>query len=828
MRLAERSASWNAKPENRLLPSALEWATIRMLTKKKDWTKPQRKMMKRAGRVHGLRMLGLVMVVSLISWGGIEGYGRLRASALVESLQKVSTSEVPAIVKQLSGYRRWADRKLVRAVQSIDDREHLHASLALLPVDSSQVDYLFSRLVKATPSELPVLRDALKPHRSTLTPKLWPVLESSKPGDASLLPSASALASYAPDDAKWEAVGSKVAQALVSVDATFLGLWIEALRPVRDRLTAPLTSIFRDKEHSESERKLATNILANYVSDKSDLLAELLMVAYPKAYLSLFPVAEKRAEQVKPVFQGELAKKATYSWSDLPLNRSWTKPDSAPVSSIESAHGMLAERFAFCQTMPLADFLTTAEALRKSGYRPVRFRPYTDEKVVRVSAVWTRDSRPWRVSSGLTAEEVRQQDERNKKDKFLPVDVAGYMAIEKDSEPADRYAALWVEKSGDDDARLYVGMTADEEPQVQDKLNEAKLIPRTLHAINGADGCTRYCGVWGRPPAAAVTGRTDRNQFEGNFEQSQVDLSDQLLIDMAVSGASKPQPTRERAQADLQSAEKKFNTKPDDVDARLSRAMANFRLGENQKAFDDLQIVVGKNPESLPAKQYRVVALARLDKKQDAHSELAKFQKEDAPEHSKLYLAAVVTSELGEGADKGLETLEAAIQERPNDPDLRYNAARAFSLASRAVSRLDKAKGRQLVERSLHLLREAVKSDDADFGKMDEDADLDPIRDDPAFAEIIKAGHPDRRYAAVWSSDASFEAIPVYGLDPAAQVQKCPDLIAQGYRPVSLSLTRTTPRGTAGNCIGLAPSYGQGGCQGPPCRASGSGGGRYG
>ncbi len=40
------------------------------------------------------------------------------------------------------------------------------------------------RLLEATPSELPVLRDALKAHRSTLTPKLWTVLESAKPGDA--------------------------------------------------------------------------------------------------------------------------------------------------------------------------------------------------------------------------------------------------------------------------------------------------------------------------------------------------------------------------------------------------------------------------------------------------------------------------------------------------------------------------------------------------------------------------------------------------------------------------------------------------------------------
>jgi hypothetical protein len=138
--------------------------------------------------------------------------------------------------------------------------------------------------------------------------------------------------------------------------------------------------------------------------------------------------------------------------------------------------------------MPLDEFLTSAEALRRSGYRPVRFRPYADEQVVRVAAVWTRDGCPWRISSGWTSDEVRQQDERNKKDKFLPVDVAGCAATGKDRKPGDRYAALWVEKTGDDDARMYAGITSDDETEVQEKLKDEKLIPRTLHAMMGSDG----------------------------------------------------------------------------------------------------------------------------------------------------------------------------------------------------------------------------------------------------------------------------------------------------------------------------------------------------
>ena len=218
--------------------------------------------------------------------------------------------------------------------------------------------------------------------------------------------------------------------------------------------------------------------------------------------------------------------------------------------------------------------------------------------------------------------------------------------------------------------------------------------------------------------------------------------------------------------------------------------MANFRLGENQKALDDLQCrdrARTRNP-SLP-KQYRVIALARLGKKQDAQSELAKFQKADGPESSKLYLAAVVAAELGEGADKAFESLEAAVQKQPEDADLRYAAARAFALASEAIARSDKAKGRQLAGASVSTCSgRRSRIGDADFGKMDEDADLDPIRDDPTFAEIMKVGHPDRRYAAVWTSDASFEAVAIYGLDPAAHLRACRELIARGYRPVSWSV----------------------------------------
>src|SRR5437667_191293 len=53
--LADRSAVWNARPENRQLPSLLQWLQIRWLTAKRSWTVPQRRMMGKATRYHSLR-----------------------------------------------------------------------------------------------------------------------------------------------------------------------------------------------------------------------------------------------------------------------------------------------------------------------------------------------------------------------------------------------------------------------------------------------------------------------------------------------------------------------------------------------------------------------------------------------------------------------------------------------------------------------------------------------------------------------------------------------------------------------------------------------------
>src|SRR5262249_7468202 len=158
-------------------------------------------------------------------------------------------------------------------------------------------------------------RDALRPHQSGLTSKLWSALDSAQPGEPRLLSSAGALALYDPDNPRWAGLGGKAAQALVAVNPVFLGIWLDALRPVRAQLTAPLEAIFRDKARPETEHTLATNILADYAKDDPGVLAKLLMAADSTAYRTLFPVAGRQAERSLPILQAELAKQATFDRS---------------------------------------------------------------------------------------------------------------------------------------------------------------------------------------------------------------------------------------------------------------------------------------------------------------------------------------------------------------------------------------------------------------------------------------------------------------------------------------------------------------------------------
>ena len=320
--LADRSVVWNARPENRQLPSLVQWFQIKWFTAKRNWTPLQRKMMRKARRYHLGRGLVVALVLAFLGRSGYVTHGTLKAHALRDRLLDANTTDVPTIVKDMTSYRRWLDPLLRDAAKEADAnkdaRKQLHVSLGLLPVDPGQVDYLHGRLLEAQPHEVTVIRDALAPYEGELVDRLWSVVEKPEKGkEQQLLRAACALASYdVPGEAegtgRWQRASKIIADELLAAiqkNPSYYATLLDQLRPVRARLLPALTEIYRNKERPDSERSLATNILADYAADVPQVLADLLMDADEKQFAVIYPKLKERSEQGLPLLTAEIDKK---------------------------------------------------------------------------------------------------------------------------------------------------------------------------------------------------------------------------------------------------------------------------------------------------------------------------------------------------------------------------------------------------------------------------------------------------------------------------------------------------------------------------------------
>jgi serine/threonine protein kinase/formylglycine-generating enzyme required for sulfatase activity len=331
--LADRAAVWNARSENRQLPSLLQWVQIRSHTRRKNWTPPQQKMMRKAERYHALRGAAVAVLLAMAALAGLTIRDQVEArrkatyaDGLVHTLLNANIAQVPAIVSEMAAHRQWTDPRLREENDkaAVKSSQKLHTSLALLPVDASQVNYLYDRLLDAEPPEVPVIRDALAPHKKELVDRLWGVVEKPETGrEQERLRAACALARYdMPDNAQvtahWQRMSATIVAewlGAVQKNPSHYATLLEQLRPVRANLLLPLTKVYRGKEKPEAERFFATTILADYAAEKPDVLANLLMDGDEKQFGVVFPKLREHGEKALALLTGEIDRKLP---TDLP------------------------------------------------------------------------------------------------------------------------------------------------------------------------------------------------------------------------------------------------------------------------------------------------------------------------------------------------------------------------------------------------------------------------------------------------------------------------------------------------------------------------------
>ena len=214
----------------------------------------------------------------------------------------------------MAEYRQWIDPLLREENDkaAANSRQKLHASLALLPVDATQVDYLYGRLLDAEPHEVPVIRDALAPHKDELLDKLWAVVENAGEGQGIATAASGGGAGEVRPGEREVGEGERAWWSTTWCWKTRCSWACGARRsgPSRSRLLAPLADIFRDRQPERAaERTLATNLLADYAADQPQVLADLLMDADEKQFAVIYPKFKEQGEQGLPLLIGEIDKK---------------------------------------------------------------------------------------------------------------------------------------------------------------------------------------------------------------------------------------------------------------------------------------------------------------------------------------------------------------------------------------------------------------------------------------------------------------------------------------------------------------------------------------
>ena len=134
LRLAERSAAWNARSETRNLPAWWEWLNVQLLTRQRDWTPAQRNMMGKATRHYGVRgaALALLLTAGVVAVWALRG--QIVSDGLANELLGADIDKVPMILKEMKPYRLWVDRRLRdaydEAEKNNDSRQQLRAAWA--------------------------------------------------------------------------------------------------------------------------------------------------------------------------------------------------------------------------------------------------------------------------------------------------------------------------------------------------------------------------------------------------------------------------------------------------------------------------------------------------------------------------------------------------------------------------------------------------------------------------------------------------------------------------------------------------------------------------
>jgi formylglycine-generating enzyme required for sulfatase activity/tRNA A-37 threonylcarbamoyl transferase component Bud32 len=461
----------------------------------------------------------------------LEEEQRQRVLARIDLLRTASPDAVPGILADLKQGSPEVQRRLWELWQQEDQpRQRLRrmrVGLALAGTETEHVqEALLTWMLQADdPREVLLAREALRRSAPAQKAALWRCAGDKGIPAEGRLRALVALALFDRAGAGWKTAAGAAVEQLLGSNALHLGTWTEGFRPAAASLIKPLAEQFRSGKTAD-RRRAAAEVLLAWAADQPALLADLLLDADEQQFAKLWPALTAHGEAALIPLRQELKKQPTFDWKDTLIPPEWGQPAAELVRHLEAADGMVTERFALCQSLPLKEFAAVAEALRQVKYRPVRVRPYAAAGSVRTAAVWVRDDRDWQVKLGGTAAQVRHLEKEQRTQGRQPADIASYLEGDK-----ERYAVLFVAAGKDEDARLYVGLRDGlHRDEGLGPMRKQKRNPATMQVLMTAKGEARHNAVWrlGMPEGDAFL-------WDDEGTHAEAGLSRGLAIDVSLA-----------------------------------------------------------------------------------------------------------------------------------------------------------------------------------------------------------------------------------------------------------------------------------------------------
>jgi serine/threonine protein kinase/formylglycine-generating enzyme required for sulfatase activity len=269
--LSERAQFYSSKPETRNLPSFGEWLSIRRRVPVAGATLPQKTMLARADRhylLRGTTVCGAVLLVGLL---GVHIRGVVRANGLRNQVASADLANMPALVKEMDGFRWWLDPKLrddLNTTIGSNPGLELRLRLALLPSYPDQADPLLEHLFDEDPPAFRATMPALQEYAYRLRHKLTPLLAEGADENRRLR-AAACLAVWAPDEGDWNQLGKFVVRQLVT-NPFNLRYWAPEFFPIRDKLLDPLADLLDNPQTDDPTRRAAAGLYRDYTDKVTD------------------------------------------------------------------------------------------------------------------------------------------------------------------------------------------------------------------------------------------------------------------------------------------------------------------------------------------------------------------------------------------------------------------------------------------------------------------------------------------------------------------------------------------------------------------------------